>query len=154
MTETLSEQQLLDLRQAFSSVDYDNDGLVYTIDIRKIFTYFDESLKTFIIEEDELKNLIDGIVLDNHDQITFTQFLTLLSYKFNVNDTIEELQEAFRMFDRTDSGFITIDDLWHGMQNLGENLTKHEIEEMMQEADRDQDGKINFAEFTEIIRYK
>ncbi|CAF1048457.1 unnamed protein product [Adineta steineri] len=154
MTETLSEQQLLDLRQAFSSVDYDNDGLVYTKDIRKIFTYFDESLKTFIIEEDELKNLIDGIVLDNHDQITFTQFLTLLSYKFNVNDTIEELQEAFRMFDRTDSGFITIDDLWHGMQNLGENLTKHEIEEMMQEADRDQDGKINFAEFTEIIRYK
>ncbi|CAF1121015.1 unnamed protein product [Adineta steineri] len=148
MTETLSEQQLLDLRQAFSSVDYDNDGLVYTKDIRKIFTYFDESLKTFIIEEDELKNLIDGIVLDNHDQITFTQFLTLLSYKFNVNDTIEELQEAFHPF------FHSIDDLWHGMQSLGENLTKHEIEEMMQEADRDQDGKINFAEFTEIIRYK
>jgi Ca2+-binding EF-hand superfamily protein len=40
-------------------------------------------------------------------QITFTQFLTIIAYKININDTEEELEEAFRMFDRTDSGFIT-----------------------------------------------
>ncbi len=40
-------------------------------------------------------------------QITFTQFLTLIAYKINTNDTEEELEEAFRMFDRTDSAFIT-----------------------------------------------
>jgi Ca2+-binding EF-hand superfamily protein len=40
-------------------------------------------------------------------QITFTQFLTIIAYKINTNDTEEELEEAFRMFDRTDSGFIT-----------------------------------------------
>jgi Ca2+-binding EF-hand superfamily protein len=41
------------------------------------------------------------------DRITFVQFLTLIAYKVNVNDTVEELQEAFRTFDPTDSGFIT-----------------------------------------------
>ena len=38
------------------------------------------------------------------------------------------------------------------MQNVGENLTRNDIEEMMREADQDGDGKINFAEFVEIIR--
>lgn len=50
--------------------------------------------------------------------------------------------------------FCSFDDLWRGMQSLGENLTKHEVEEMMREADRDLDGKITFAEFIEMIRYK
>ena len=40
------------------------------------------------------------------------------------------------------------------MQNLGENLSKNEIEEMMREADRDLSGRISFAEFIEMIQYK
>lgn len=48
---------------------------------------------------------------------------------------------------------ISVDDLWRVMQNLGENPTKHEIEDMMREADKDGDGKINFAEFVEMVRY-
>jgi Ca2+-binding EF-hand superfamily protein len=43
----------------------------------------------------------------DYGQISFTQFLTLIAYKMNVNDTVEELQEAFRIFDRTNIGFIT-----------------------------------------------
>jgi calcium-binding protein CML len=38
------------------------------------------------------------------------------------------------------------------MENLGVNLSKIEVEEMMQEADRDFDGKINFDEFIAMIR--
>lgn len=47
---------------------------------------------------------------------------------------------------------ISIDDLWRVMSNLGENPTKHEIEDMMREADKDGDGKLNFAEFVEMVR--
>jgi hypothetical protein len=47
---------------------------------------------------------------------------------------------------------FSIDDLWRVMQNLGENLTKNDVEEMMREADRDLDGRISFAEFIEMIR--
>jgi len=50
------------------------------------------------------------------------------------------------------SNLSSIDDLWRGMQNLGVNLSKIEVEEMMQEADRDSDGKINFDEFIAMIR--
>jgi len=39
------------------------------------------------------------------------------------------------------------------MQRLCENLTKTDVKEMMREADRDLDGKINLPEFIEMIRY-
>jgi Ca2+-binding EF-hand superfamily protein len=39
------------------------------------------------------------------------------------------------------------------MHRMGENLTKVEVKEMFREADRDLDGKINFGEFVEMIRY-
>jgi hypothetical protein len=53
-----------DLRQAFSSVDFDNDGLVYTKDIPIIFTHLDETYKSFIVEGDDLKHLINKIDID------------------------------------------------------------------------------------------
>jgi Ca2+-binding EF-hand superfamily protein len=39
------------------------------------------------------------------------------------------------------------------MHRLGENLTKVEVKEMLREADKDLNGKINFVEFVEMIRY-
>jgi Ca2+-binding EF-hand superfamily protein len=53
-----------DLRQAFSSVDSDNDGLVYTKDIPIIFAHLDQSYKSFIVEGDDLKRLINKIDID------------------------------------------------------------------------------------------
>ncbi|CAF0932969.1 unnamed protein product [Adineta ricciae] len=154
MNETFSEQQIFDIRHAFSLVDSKNNGSVYVKDIPTIFENLDESFKDCIMEEDELNRYLEEIDLENSDQISFTQFLVLLSYKINRTDTVEELQEAFRMFDRTESGYITFDNLWRGMHTLGENLSRREVEQMMQEADKDFDGKINFAEFIEMIRYK
>jgi Ca2+-binding EF-hand superfamily protein len=55
---------LKDLRQAFSSVDYDNSGLIYTKDIPRIFTHLDETFKPFIVEGDELKRLLEQIDID------------------------------------------------------------------------------------------
>ncbi len=53
-----------DLRQAFSSLDRDNDGLVRTKDIPIIFTHLDENYKSFIIEGDDLNRLINKIDID------------------------------------------------------------------------------------------
>jgi Ca2+-binding EF-hand superfamily protein len=56
-----SIKYLTDLRQAFSTVDHDNNGLVHTKDIPNIFTNLDVNYKSFIVEGDELKRLIDQI---------------------------------------------------------------------------------------------
>ena len=42
------------------------------------------------------------------------------------NDIEEEIREAFRVFDREGHGFITVPDLTHVLQTLGEKLTSEE----------------------------
>ena len=59
-------------------------------------------------------------------------------------DINEEIQEAFRVFDRDGDGFISAAELKHVMNNLGEKLTDEEVDQMIIDADRDGDGKIDF----------
>ena len=50
----------------------------------------------------------------------------------------------FRIFDKDDDGFISVEELRHIMQSLGEKLTDNELDEMIAEADSDKDGLINY----------
>jgi Ca2+-binding EF-hand superfamily protein len=40
------------------------------------------------------------------------------------------------------------------MQQISDNPSKKDIEDMMHEADQDQDGRINFSEFVDMIHYQ
>ena len=67
-----------------------------------------------------------------------------MAKKMKDADTNEELQEAFRVFDKDGNGFISAAELRHVMTNLGEKLTDEEVDEMIREADRDGDGQVNY----------
>ena len=54
------------------------------------------------------------------------------------------LQTAFATFDTDGSGYISADELKQLMTNLGEQLTPDEINEMIEAADQDGDGQINY----------
>ena len=44
------------------------------------------------------------------------------------NDIEEDIREAFRVFDREGHGFITVPDLTHVLQTLGERLSSEETQ--------------------------
>ena len=58
------------------------------------------------------------------------------------------------MFDRNSDGYIDGEELKITMQFLGEHLTDTDIREMIQEADQDGDGLINFKEFCFLMKLK
>jgi calmodulin len=62
-------------------------------------------------------------------------------------DPDKEVMDAFRVFDSDGSGTITSKELRQIMNSLGEKLTQEEVDEMINEADTDGDGEINFKEF-------
>ncbi|CAF4225763.1 unnamed protein product [Rotaria sp. Silwood2] len=63
---------------------------------------------------------------------------------WNEGDQEAELREAFRLFDRDNSGYITINELKEVMLNMGEKLNQEELEDMMREADVNKDGKLDY----------
>lgn len=59
-------------------------------------------------------------------------------------DTEDELMQSFRIFDKDGNGYISAAELKHVMLSLGEKLTDEEIEEMINEADANNDGQVDY----------
>jgi len=68
-----------------------------------------------------------------------------------VQNACGELVEAFATFDKDGDGYINADDLRATMDSLGESLTEEEIVEMIKQADNDDNGKLNYAEFARMM---
>ena len=60
---------------------------------------------------------------------------------------IEELKKAFEVLDENKDGVISKDELSKLLGGLGEDVTDDVVTEMMNLADTDGDGKVNFEEF-------
>ena len=57
----------------------------------------------------------------------------------------------FRVFDRNGDGYISKSEFKHCMMHFGERFTDEEVEEMIAEADANNDGKIDYTEFSQMI---
>lgn len=60
--------------------------------------------------------------------------------------------KAFRLFDDDQTGKITFKNLKRVACELGETLSDEELQEMIDEADRDGDGEINEEEFFRVMK--
>merc|ERR1719198_331074 len=118
----LSEEQVAEFKEAFSLFDKDGDGTI-TIDELAIVM---KSLGRCPSRE-ELQIMIDEVDEDGSGKIEFPEFLKLMSARINDGDTVEEMREAFLVFDRDRSGSVTAAELKHVMNNFGETVTDEEV---------------------------
>lgn len=61
----------------------------------------------------------------------------------------ERIAEAFASIDRDGSGFIDKDEL---KDVLGDNCTPEQIEDIIEAADKNNDGRISYDEFFDVFR--
>ena len=66
---------------------------------------------------------------------------------------MEELKQAFDFFDK-DGGGISIDELQDAMRSFGKNPSTEELRVMMEAADKDGSGTIDFTEFVVMMTQK
>lgn len=84
------------------------------------------------------------IVPPGSGTVDFPEFLNMMAKKIQSTDSEEEIKEAFRVFDRESSGFISREELRFVMSNINAQLTEEEIEELIDDADHDHDGQISY----------
>ncbi|KAH9682413.1 calmodulin-like protein 8 [Citrus sinensis] len=142
MSEVLTNEQIVEFKEAFCLFDKDGDGCITVEELATVIRSLDQNPT-----EEELQDMINEVDSDRNGTIEFGEFLNLMAKKMKETDAEEELKEAFKVFDKDQNGYISATELRHVMINLGEKLTDDEVEQMINEADLDGDGQVNYDEF-------
>ena len=103
-------------------------------------------------KKEEVKKMIADVDTDGSGTIGFDDFLGMMTAKMAERDPREEILKAFRLFDDDETGKITFKNLKRVAKELGENISDEELQEMIDEADRDGDGEVSEEEFIRIMK--
>ncbi|KAI8114414.1 hypothetical protein M9434_002538 [Picochlorum sp. BPE23] len=132
----LTEEQRQEIREAFDLFDTDGSG---SIDAKELKV----AMRALGFEpmKEEVKKMISDVDTDGSGTIGFDDFMALMTAKMAERDPREEIMKAFRLFDDDETGKITFKNLKRVAKELGESISDEELQEMIDEADRDGDGE-------------
>jgi len=143
----LSEEQKSDIREAFNLFDTAGSGSIDTKDLKVAMRALG-----FEPRKEEIKKMVCEVDKDNTGNLTFDNFISLMARKISEKDSKEEILKAFKLFDDDETGKISFENLKRVAKELGENLTDEELQEMIDEADRNGDGEVDEDEFLRIMK--
>ena len=95
--------------------------------------------------------MISDLDADGNGSIDFDEWFTLMTKKVNDKDTRANINKVFALYDDERTGFISVKNLRRVAQDLGENVSEEELNELIVRADVDQDGLVSEEEFYTII---
>ncbi|XP_045187214.1 neo-calmodulin-like [Mercenaria mercenaria] len=147
--EDLDAQQLEELQQAFRIFDKDGDGTISTQELGTVMRSLGQNPS-----EADLQDIIKEVDVDGNGLIEFEEFVTLMSKKFTEEASENDIREAFKVFDPENLGYILASDLRHIMTTKGDKMSDDEVDEMIEDADLDGDGHIEYEEFVKMLAEK
>ena len=140
----LDENEIENLKKVFKSFDKCSDGQITYDELKQGLIQFNNTKLT----ENEIKDLFSQIDVDQNGKIDYTEFIAATVQESNYNKK-EKIFEAFSMFDKDNSGFITKDEILNALK--AQKSQEKEIEKYIQDVDKNGDGKIDYKEFVELM---
>merc|ERR1711896_90414 len=128
------------IREAFSLFDADASGM---IDVRELKAAM--RALGFEVKNEELKKMVADVDNDGNGTIEFGEFLEMMTGKMGEKDTREDIEKVFKLLDDDNTNKISF-------RNLAR--VDEELQDMINQADRDGDGEINIDEFYRIMKKK
>lgn len=151
LIQSLSTAQLMEIEEAFGRFDVDGDGHIESKELAKVMR-----IMGMEPSEQQVKDLIESIDVDGNGKIELEEFANLMARKMLLADGRVELDQAFKLFDADQSGYVTADEIRNFMETCGgdEALTRAETDELLKMADPNSDGKISLEEFRNMECWK
>ena len=143
----LTEEQKQEIREAFDLFDTDGSGSIDAKELKVAMRALG-----FEPKKEEVQKMINDVDADGSGQIEWEEFLKMMTTKILNRDPMEEIKKAFKLFDDDNTGKITFKNLKRVAKELGEKITDEELQEMIDEADRDGDGEVSEEDFIRIMK--
>ncbi|GFZ09261.1 calmodulin-domain protein kinase cdpk isoform 2 [Actinidia rufa] len=140
----LSDEEIAELKEMFKTIDADNSGQITFEELKAGLKRYGANLN-----ESEIYDLMQATDLDNSGTIDYGEFIAVTLH-LNKIEREDHLFAAFSYFDKDGSGYITQDELQQACEEFG--LVDIRLEEMIQEVDQNNDGRIDYNEFVAMMQ--
>ena len=145
---TAIHQDILDeLKEAFVLFDSENKGLLDGRELKSAIRALG-----FDVKKDQIRKMMSDLGKEPSDSIKFEEFVICMKDRMQDKGTREEVMKIFALFDDEQTGKITFRNLKRVAMEIGESISDEDLREMIEEADRDGDGALNFEEFYRIMK--
>jgi len=143
IAESLSEEEIAGLKEMFMAMDTDNSGAITYDELKEGLRKYGSTLK-----DTEIRDLMEAADIDNSGTIDYIEFIAATLH-LNKLEREEHLVAAFSYFDKDGSGYITVDELQQACKE--HNMPAAFLDDVIKEADQDNDGRIDYGEFVAMM---
>ena len=150
MSSDLQEERYKLMKQILEIYDPNDEGTVSSKDISKILKAMGRTLNN-----DDEKNFREAADPENTGVISKDKFLSTVESMFSLPDeNINELLEAFKVFDVKNTGKISVKNFKNILVNIGQQFNEDEVDEILKYIDIDRDGNITIKDFIQVWKYQ
>nr|XP_043631549.1 calcium-dependent protein kinase 20-like [Erigeron canadensis] len=143
IAESLSEEEIAGLKEMFKMMDSDGSGKITLEELKDGLEKVGANLK-----DSEVIRLMEAADIDNNGTIDYGEFIAAMLHLNKVHKE-DHMFAAFAYFDKDGSGYITMEELRQVCEKFG--LGDIHIDEVMDEVDKDNDGRIDYSEFVDMM---
>jgi calmodulin len=142
----VDDDLLQEMKDAFKLFDKDQSGSIDSTELGMVLRSLGQNPT-----ETDIQEMITTADVSGDNKIQFDEFLRITLPKRDPNPE-ETLKECFKMFDKDNNGVVSREEL-RGIlvATLAENCTEKDVDEMMDMADTNKDGLIQYQEFVHAM---
>ena len=147
---SIQEERKQLISDVFDMFDKDQNGIIQASELHSVL----ESLGRGS-NDDDVNQFLTKLDVDENGVISKDEFMATVNeiYSFP-QSTVDEVVQAFQIFDINGSGKITVDEMKTILLKFTNEFTERDVASIFELIDVDQDGKVSYAEFAEIWKFQ
>ena len=147
MSQYISANDTKDLKEIFMVIDVDHDGKISQQELKNEYLKIMDEVEA----EKIVQKVMDEVDSDKNGYIEYSEFL-----KANLDNkkimSKENLNAAFRMFDKDEDGKINAEEVKNILQGGNEFIDIQIWRDILQEFDINGNGEIDLNEFSQLLK--
>ena len=131
-------EQLTRFQEFFAQYDTNSDGSISGDELLPLMESL--GLKS---SRRHIKAFLKSTDIDSSGSIDFGEFVNMIAARMK----LEPIRKMFQNIDKDGDGYLTVDELRLGLQELDENVTDADLAKFVSNADTNGDGRVDYIEF-------